>query len=136
MIEFIFPFPPSVNHYYRSIPLKGKGCRMLLSKPGRLFKRKIKDVITEASYSDNGRLMPYAGRLKITYYFYPPDKRKRDISNYVKALEDAMQDGGAFLNDSQVDFFSVERGHPIPGGRAVVKIEEIKVRGPGRRTPG
>jgi len=55
---------------------------------------------------------------------YPPDKRKRDLDNILKALLDAMQ-GSLYEDDSQIDQLLIKRGDVIKGGKVRVTIEEI-----------
>lgn len=38
----------------------------------------------------------------VTFVFYAPDRRKRDLSNLYEAPQDAMQDAGIIVDDSQI----------------------------------
>ncbi len=52
----------------------------------------------------------------------PPDKRKRDLDNLVKATQDALQEAGCYENDCQIFGLHVERGEIIKGGKVRVMI--------------
>ena len=53
---------------------------------------------------------------------YPPDRRKRDIDGYLKALLDSLTHAGVWLDDEQVDSIYITRGEVVKGGKAVVEI--------------
>lgn len=65
-------------------------------------------------------------RMKVALVLSPPDKRKRDLDNYLKATLDAMTHAGVFVDDSQIDALSIERGEVEPRfGGVVVSINLI-----------
>jgi len=109
------PYPPSLNSYYRTY----KG-RMLISAKGREYRKLavlcIRRVIKE----------PLTGRVCVNIYSYPPDKRRRDLDNLLKPTLDALEHGGALLNDEQIDDLYIRRLHVIKGGKINIEIEEIK----------
>ncbi len=113
MIQLLLPWPPSLNHYYRRV-----GNRTLISKPGRQYRRAVV-----------GQLRPHfgeplRGRLQVTMYAHPPDRRRRDLDNVQKALLDALQHAGVYVDDSQIDSLSITRCNPVPEGRMRVTIIE------------
>ena len=63
--------------------------------------------------------------LAIDIRIHPPDRRRRDIDNMQKALLDAMQHGGAYLDDSQIVRLAIEKGLPLAGGKTVVRIQKV-----------
>lgn len=113
-ITINLPYPPSVNTYYRR--LNG---RTLISRKGRLFKKEVANRVAW-----NRLNLQLEIRLDVTITLHPPNRRKRDIDNSVKALLDALEAAGVFLDDSQVDRLLVERGEVEKGGLAVVKINK------------
>ena len=115
MIEFELPFPPSVNHYYRRV-----GPRTLISREGRRFRER---VCTHLAASG---VRPMAGALRVEIEVYPPDRRRRDIDNSMKALLDALQHGGLYRDDSQIAKLQIERRNVVPGGRTLVRIEKYR----------
>jgi Holliday junction resolvase RusA-like endonuclease len=110
-MELELPYPPSVNHLWRRV-----GHRTLISRGGRAFRRAV-----QAALAARG-VRPIAGRLAITIDVYPPDRRRRDLDNALKALLDALQHGGAYHDDAQIDDLHIRRGACVPGGRVCVRI--------------
>lgn len=108
------PFPPSVNHYWRTF----RG-RMLISEAGRAYRVNVQAAMLSQ------RAPRLEGRLSVHVELHPPDKRRRDIDNSMKGLLDAMAHGGAYVDDSQIDRLTIYRCNPVPGGQAVVTIVEI-----------
>lgn len=118
-ITLCLPWPPSLNSYYRS-PNKGPlAGRHLISARGRLYRVEV----VAAGWAQL-RLKPMlTGRLYVYIDAYPPDKRKRDLDNLLKALFDALTHAGVWVDDSQIDRLAVERRPPAPNGRIDVTIE-------------
>lgn len=116
------PWPPSVNHYYRRV-----GQRTLISRAGREFRRRVGRILAAR------RLPPAVGRLAVTVEVYPPDRRRRDIDNLLKAVLDACQHGGAFPDDSRIVWLLVHRTQVARGGRVVVTIRDLAN---GQQPPG
>lgn len=105
------PYPPSVNHLWRRV-----GCRMYLSQGGRAFRRAVQAALAEQG------VRPIAGRLAVTIVVHPPDRRRRDLDNVLKALLDALQHGGAYHDDAQIDILHVRRDVCAPGGRVHARL--------------
>lgn len=49
-------------------------------------------------------------RLKVDIIAYPPDKRRRDLDNLLKAPQDSLQHAGVFHDDSQIADLRIRRG--------------------------
>jgi len=111
MITLVLPYPPSVNHYYRHV-----GSKTLISKEGRRYRSAVCRLV-----SDTG-IDPLDGPIWMDIEINPPDKRRRDIDNVLKALLDSLQHGGAYKDDSQVEALSIEKLGPVEGGRTVVRF--------------
>ena len=101
MYKITLPFPPSVNGYWRAIK-RGKICANILSQKGREYKEQVKSII--------GDIKPLEGRLAVYIELCPPDRRKRDIDNYSKALLDSLTESGVWLDDEQIDYLLIARG--------------------------
>jgi Holliday junction resolvase RusA-like endonuclease len=114
MLELELPYPPSVNHYWRRV-----GARTLISRGGRAFRSAVCSLLAA-----NG-IRPLEGPLAIDIRIHPPDRRRRDIDNVQKALLDAMQHGGAYLDDSQIVRLTIEKGELIAGGKTVVWMRQL-----------
>ncbi len=111
MIEFVLPYPPSINHYWRRV-----GPRTLISREGRRFRERVLAILAAR------RVEPLDGPLEVQVEIHPPDNRRRDIDNVQKALLDALQHGRAYVDDSQIVKLSIEKREPIDGGRTFVRI--------------
>lgn len=113
---FELPYPPSVNHYWRRV-----GRATLISREGRRFRK----AVCSALAARPGRNPPLAGRLAVFVTVCPPDRRRRDLDNVQKALLDALEHGGVYRDDAQIDLLVVERGPVTPGGKSLVRVEVI-----------
>lgn len=111
MTTITLPWPPSVNHYWRT----WRG-RMLISRQGRAYRKRVGALLRAAGVT------PQAGPLAVHVELYPPDRRKRDVDNPLKSLNDALQAGGAFHDDAQIVWLLVEKAESVPGGKVVVRI--------------
>lgn len=105
------PYPPSMNHYWRRV-----GARTLISKEGRAFRERVQILCRQAQAGT------MEGPLVIRIWAHPPDTRARDLDNLLKAPLDAMQHGGLYLDDGQIDEIHLHRGQCIPGGKLEVEI--------------
>jgi crossover junction endodeoxyribonuclease RusA len=101
MFKLQLPFPPSVNHYWRHV-----GKRVLISKQGREFRAEVGSLIRRK------RIEAFEGDLIVDIKLTPPDRRRRDIDNSLKALLDAMQFGGVYIDDSQIVRLTIEKLQP------------------------
>lgn len=54
-----------------------------------------------------------------------PDLRRRDLDNLQKAAFDALTKSGFWLDDQQVDYYSVQRMTVVKGGRLELTITEM-----------
>lgn len=108
------PYPPSVNHYWRSV-----GKRVLISKEGRQYRENVGFSLLNAGYR---RGLSMSGRLAVNIALHPPDRRRRDLDNVLKSLLDAMQHAGVYEDDSQIDRISIERCGVLAGGLARVEV--------------
>jgi crossover junction endodeoxyribonuclease RusA len=114
MILLELPFPPSVNHYYR----RWRG-RTLISREGRKFRARVVSILAARG------MRRLDGPLMVEVDVYPPDHRRRDIDNVQKSLFDAIQHGGVYRDDSQIDDIHIRRRTTFPGGKVIVRINTI-----------
>ena len=101
------PFPPTVNSYYSA----GHGKVRYVSKAGHLFREKVLIEINEQCAG-----IQLDGRLNVEVILYPPDRRTRDLDNYMKALLDAITHAGLWVDDEQIDQLSIMRGEVVKSG--------------------
>ncbi len=113
MLVLELPWPPSVNHYWRHF----RG-RVVISQEGVRFRSAVKWIVLAKCRA------PLTGRLAVTVHAYPPDRRERDLDNLLKATQDALCHGGAFVSDSQIDWLLIERHEVVPNGKIIVWIDE------------
>jgi len=68
---------------------------------------------------------PITVDVEVNVVLYPPDKRRRDLDNYQKALFDSLTHAGVWGDDSQIKRFTVEWGELTKGGRAELTITKF-----------
>jgi len=110
------PYPPSINHYY----IRARQGRIYIGKAGLEYRGAVGfalDLLDEKTLT---------GLISLNIVLHPPDKRKRDIDNVLKALLDALQHGGAFVDDSQIWMLTIVKAEPSKGGSVTVTITEDK----------
>ena len=107
------PWPPTVNTYWRH----WQG-RVVISAVGKRYRQAVGYLCLAAGV----RLSE--GRLSVEIQAFPPDERKRDIDNILKAPLDALQ-GMCYRDDSQIDRLTVIRRNVFPQGKLEVSIQEI-----------
>lgn len=126
LIEFVLPYPPSVNTYWRAIVIKGHS-RVILSAEGRKFKDSVKKIVAErleklGRDKAAGPLYSEKEKLGVFLTLFPPSRRICDVDNYCKASLDALTAAGVWADDSQVDFLQIKRREPVKGGQLHVRI--------------
>ena len=113
------PFPPSVNHYWRRV-----GPRTLISRAGREYRRAICGLLA----GGGPRKPPADGRIALVMDAFPPDRRRRDLDNLPKAVQDSLAHAGVYEDDSQIDLLVVRRCQVVRGGKLEVRIHDIPLR--------
>jgi len=108
------PWPPTVNMYWRNI-----GTRAIISKSGRQYRQAVHVAVLIAGGRRN-----MLGSLSVKILAYPPDKRRRDIDNILKAPLDALAKCGVYEDDSQICKLSIERMKSTKPGCLWVEITE------------
>jgi len=95
----ILPVPPSLNGLYAG-------------KARRHKSEAYKDWLKEASdvfAAQKPSYRTFTGRLTAKYCFGFPDKKRRDIGNFEKALSDFLVDMRVMNDDSQIDTMILKR---------------------------
>lgn len=110
-------WPPTANKYWRH---PGNGVH-LISKEGRRYRANVKAAVWTQL---GGRFQPMTGRVDMHITACPPDRRRRDLDNLFKSLNDALQRAGVYNDDSQIDRLCIERG-PVGSGLLTVVVREI-----------
>ena len=117
MITLTLPYPPTVNHLYSVV-----NGRKVLSAKGREYIRQVHDTVR----NQLGACRFGAARISYTVNVYPPDNRRRDLSNLVKAVEDALTKAGLWDDDSQVDHMTWQRGPASKGGSLFMVVADME----------
>lgn len=112
-IELTLPWPPSLNRYWRNV-----AGRTLISRDGRAYRSAVAWSVPAI------HKQRMEGRLLVTIAASPPDRRKRDLDNMLKAVLDSLSHAGVYVDDSQIDYLSVERRAPKKGGEMRVCVQE------------
>ena len=110
------PYPPSINHYWRRV-----GPRTLISREGRTFRRNVCALLG----GGGPRKPPAGGRIALCMDAFPPDRRRRDLDNLIKATADALQHAGVYEDDSLIDLLITRRRDVVAGGRLDVQVLDI-----------
>ena len=116
--RLVLPWPPTVNHYWRHVVM-GCNVRTLISAEGRAYKTSVLRACREQRAPVGLR-----GRLSVAVRLEPPDRRRRDIDNTLKALLDGLTTARVWLDDSQIDALHVVRVGTARHGRVTVDIQE------------
>ena len=94
MSEITLPLPPSVNALYRNRKKDGKG-------RGRIKTERYNTWLNAAGWELNQQKPPKVkGNYILWLYCERPDKRRRDLGNLLKAMEDLLTDLGVIEDDS------------------------------------
>lgn len=111
--------PPSLNNAYATV----RG-RRILSLEGRRYKAAAEGM-AQIRAAEQRFQVPPQGRPALALKLYFPTNRRRDISNCVKLVEDALATALRF-DDCCVDRLVVERGKPDgTGARCEVRLEVL-----------
>lgn len=107
----IWMIPPSVNHYWIA-----KGKKRALSQKAMDFHNYVRTIVP---------MLMTDMRLKLEVTFYFPDRKTRDIDNYLKATIDSLVKCQFCLDDEQFDVLHVKRGEMVKGGLVKIIVWEI-----------
>ncbi|TGC25851.1 crossover junction endodeoxyribonuclease RusA [Escherichia sp. E1130] len=110
------PWPPSNNRYYRH----NRG-RTHISAEGLAYRDNVALIIKNAML-DIGLATP----VKILVECHMPDSRRRDLDNLQKAAFDALTKSRFWLDDQQVDYYSMKRMPVFKGGKPELIITELE----------
>ena len=129
-LKLTLPWPPTVNNY------KTVGA-LTKTKTGKMYQRRVNSRETTAFYYQvymrAKRGMPlewlkYADSDVICYELrvnlYPPDNRRRDIDNVLKALLDSLVHAHVIKDDSQICRLIAEKMCNIEQGQVIVTLKE------------
>ena len=94
--------PPTVNHMY-------------INAKGRRFRTKecsaYQDYVSRQISQQRASEWPYSGRCSLTLIFTAQNKRRWDIDNRVKSVQDCLARAGIIKDDTQIDELHVIRNY-------------------------
>lgn len=117
-MKLTLPFPPSVNTYWRNTR---KG--VLISAYGRCFRSNALASVMEQLKC---RPSPITVNVEVSVLLFPPDKRQRDLDNYLKALFDSLTYAGVWGDDKQIKRVTVEWGVQVKIGKVDITIKPFR----------
>ena len=107
------PWPPTVNTYWRH----NRG-RFHVSQKGQAYRDAVTILCMVAKLSN----LKLEGDLSRFIEAYPPDRKRRDLDNILKAPLDALQYAGVYYDDFQFNQITVVRMGVVADGKLKVKI--------------
>lgn len=118
MIRLTLPWPPTINHYWKSKAI-GRGIvKVYVAQKGRLYRDRVVSQIARMN------LEKLEGRLSVHIDAFPPDRRKRDLDNIPKCVLDSLTEAKVWKDDEQIDRLSIERREVVKGGQIDIWIDD------------
>ena len=115
--EFTLPYPPTVNHYHQPVR-QGRGVRIIKGAKARAYQADAVAAIVSAGLDAEG----IDGPVRITITLNPPTLARYDVDGRPKGILDAITASRFWLDDSQVQSMTVEKGVKVKGGNALIKV--------------
>ena len=111
-MQFILPFPPSVNAKYKmNRGKRTKGDKVLAWE-------KLAGIAINQQ-----NILPYSQRCFVVYELHHPDNRGRDAANYEKVTTDFLVARGILLGDDRRYIKGIfSYWNDIPGDHIIVKL--------------
>lgn len=120
LIDVTLPWPPSVNHTYAR---RGNGKGVRLTDAAKTFRWQVLLAVKKAKADRQ-----LSADVAVTLWISPPDRRKRDIDNLLKATLDALTAARVWCDDQQVVELHLLRQQPQTGGQLRCFIAELSPR--------
>tara|TARA_R110000824_G_scaffold257939_1_gene446851 strand:- start:1402 stop:1761 length:360 start_codon:yes stop_codon:yes gene_type:complete len=111
--EFTLPQPPSINGY-RAV---ARG-RLITSRRGRDYFIAVAKIMKELNLDQE----MIKQKVLVSLVIHPRTLAKFDVSNYLKAYEDALVKCGFLEDDHWIEYGSIRKGEKVKGGLLKVKV--------------
>ena len=116
-LTIFLPFPPTVNSYY----VKTRN-GVFISQKGKGYTKAVSSILREQLPPEFTTL---DSSIRLTVVLNPPDKRVRDLDNYMKALLDSLKKAELWVDDSLIDQLFIYRGEVLAkDGRCVLIVDD------------
>lgn len=109
------PWPPTINDYY-GVTRTGQ---RFLKKRATAYRKEVAECLHEqcpALHLDEPLFMEV--------YLAPPDRRTRDLDNYMKGLLDACTEAKLWRDDSLIDQLHIYRCQTETRGKVRIELSE------------
>lgn len=114
-LNFFLPWPPSENHYRRAVRTT-KGACNVKTKRAKTYPQMSKHAL-EMQHVLPAKTLKC--NVQVIINATPPDNKRRDLDNLLKASLDAMTHCGIYEDDSQIQELTIR-------WRMVVSLEQIQ----------
>ena len=124
VVSLRLPLAPSIDHYYMAIKLPDrKYASIVKSSEGRAYFEAVEFFWRR--HFEGWPPEPLTGRIRLLVEVHMARAGKSDVSNRMKALEDALVQCGAIVDDSLIDDLRLLRGSIISQTGAMDVILEV-----------
>ena len=131
LVNLDLPMAPSVNSLYATV-----NGRRVLSREGRIYHKTVAALVKAQCSRAVQAAFPWETPVALSLYVTFPDRRRCDVSNRIKALEDALKLAGVYKDDSQVTELHAYKKYERGVSRIYVMIDPLaKDAKAGEKTP-
>lgn len=120
---FTLKLPPTSNH--RLMPItRGESMRLIKSPE---YRRWMRESVADIMRQNSAYGEPiFTDRVGVSIFVAFPDKRRRDLDNLIKPINDVLTQAAVIADDSLIDFVAITRA-PAWQGRTDAPALEIYV---------
>ena len=91
---------------------------MVISKRGRAYRESVRSALRGVGHG-----LPISGPVCVRIEAFPPDRRRRDLDNLLKAIGDSLEHAEVYHDDSQIVWLLIEKAGVVPGGKVRVTVQ-------------
>lgn len=119
-LRIVLPWSTLCSVNQRTNPIRG---RQFLTKR---YRAALSNASVLVMGQVRGERPRFTGPVRVTFDFFPPDRRRRDCGNFTKLVEDAMTDI-VYADDSQVHEHTVRKMYvDLVEPRVEVSVEPLE----------